>query len=34
MLQAIPEYFRDKAEIIGQDAGLHIVLELAESLKD
>lgn len=34
MLQAIEEYFEEKAKVIGQGAGLHIILELAESLKD
>ncbi len=34
MLQAIEQYFGDKAKVIGQGAGLHIVLELAKSLKD
>lgn len=34
MLKAIEEYFGNKAKVIGQGAGLHIVLELAESLKD
>jgi GntR family transcriptional regulator/MocR family aminotransferase len=33
-LQAIGQYFGDKAKIIGQGAGLHIVLELAKSLED
>ncbi len=34
ILKAIEEYFGGKAEVIGQGAGLHIVLELAESLND
>ncbi|APG26566.1 GntR family transcriptional regulator [Syntrophotalea acetylenivorans] len=34
MLQSIGEYFGRKAKVIGQGAGLHIILELAESLND
>ena len=34
MLQAIDQNFGRKAKVIGQGAGLHIVLELTESLAD
>jgi len=34
MLRAIGDYFGDRAEVIGQGAGLHIVLKLAKTLKD
>jgi len=34
MLQAIEQYFGGTAKVIGQGAGLHIVLELAKSLTD
>lgn len=34
MLQALDHYLGDKAKVIGQGAGLHLVLELSEGLKD
>jgi len=34
MLQAISQYLGNKVEVAGQGAGLHLVLELAEGLKD
>lgn len=34
MLQAINEYFGCKAKVIGQGAGLHIILGLTENLKN
>jgi GntR family transcriptional regulator/MocR family aminotransferase len=34
MLQAIDGYFGCKAKVIGQGAGLHIILELTESLNE
>lgn len=34
MLQAIEQHFGNRAKVVGQGAGLHIVLELAEGLKD
>lgn len=34
MLQAIEQHFGNKAKVIGQGAGLHLVLELTDSLKD
>ena len=34
MLQAIRQYFGSRARVIGQGAGLHIVLELAKRIED
>lgn len=34
MLQAVKQHFGRRAQVIGQGAGLHIVLELANDLKD
>ena len=34
ILQAIKQHFGDKAKVIGQGAGLHIFLELANSISN
>ena len=34
MLQAIKQHFGNKAKIIGQGAGLHIVMELTHCIKN
>ena len=34
ILQAIKQYFGDKAKVVGQGAGLHIVVELAKSMRN